>query len=505
MSDPAEVLKCKAEKLQRQGRRPEAVAAYRHLLALRPELADCWYNLGWLLKAEGEPEAALDAYSRALAGGVRDPEEVHLNRAVIYSDHLRHDAAAEAELQAALNLNPAYLPALLNLGNLREEKGDRDSAIVCYERILSYASASRDDPPEALACCEALARLAHLRPPSGPDDPLLARLERAARGSAAPDAVTRANLLFALARALDALGRFDDAFPAFEQANRYARSTGDAYDPRRSERQFEAIVAAFGQAPEHSAVPQARPDAQPVFICGMFRSGSTLVERVLSAHPEVIAGGEMDFFPRLLRGPLSPFPASMATLDSARAMALAEQYRAHVEKLFPQARGAGCITDKRPDNFLLVGLIKRLFPAAKFVHTVRSPLDNCLSIFFQHLDQAAVSYSSDLRDIGHYYGQHRRLMAHWRSLFPGDIFDLRYDAFVREPAPALAELLTFLGLEWDDRCLEFHRQPGVVKTASYWQVRRPLYTQASGRWRNYRAHLGPLREALREAGVEEVP
>jgi hypothetical protein len=237
----------------------------------------------------------------------------------------------------------------------------------------------------------------------------------------------------------------------------------------------------------------------------MFRSGSTLVEQVLSAHPAVIAGGEMDFFPRLVRGTLSPFPASMAALDSARATALAEQYRADVSKRFPEARRAGFVTDKRPDNFLLIGLIKRLFPAAKFVHTVRSPLDNCLSIYFQHLDQAAASYSSDLRDIGHYYGQYQRLMTHWRSLFPDDIFDLRYDAFVREPAPALAELLTFLGLEWDDSCLEFHCQPGVVKTASYWQVRRPFYTQASGRWGNYREHLGPLREALREAGVEEVP
>ena len=159
------------------------------------------------------------------------------------------------------------------------------------------------------------------------------------------------------------------------------------------------------------------------------------------------------------------------------------------------------ITDKRPDNFVLIGLIKRLFPSAKIVHTTRNPLDNGLSVFMQHLNPQVTGYSGDLGDIGHYYGQYRRLMAHWKALYGESIFEFDYDAFVSEPRAALERLFDFLDLPWDDRCLEFHRLGNTVKTASYWQVRQPLHGNASGRWRNYGAHLGPLRQALHEAGV----
>jgi hypothetical protein len=232
----------------------------------------------------------------------------------------------------------------------------------------------------------------------------------------------------------------------------------------------------------------------------MFRSGSTLIEQVLGAHPDLVAGGELDWFPRLAAR-LTPFPAALASLSDADASALAHAYREHLAQRFPQASGARYLSDKRPDNFLLIGLIQRLFPGARIVHTRRDPIDNGFSIYTQHLNQDVSAYASDLANIGHYYGQYRRLMAHWHASFPGLIHDFDYDAFVREPEPVLSRLLEFLGLDWNDRCLQFHGLGGAVKTASYWQVREPLHAGASGRWRPYARQLGPLRDAFARAGV----
>jgi tetratricopeptide (TPR) repeat protein len=499
MTEHENALLRQAETLHQQGRRAEAIELFRQVLATRPESNEGWYELGYLLKAEGRFEEALDAYGQALARGVSRPEEVHLNRAVIYSDHLRRDAEAERELGAALAIAPDYIPARLNLGNLHEERGQRLEALACYDTVLAYAD-SNDNPHRDLGF-EALARIAKLRPPSDVDDPLFTRLREAIAHQSSK--VVRANLLFALGQAYDRLGEFDLAFDAYAKGNRWLlRQSGRTYDRARSSSLTDTLIESFKPTDTPAPDAQVRTGAEPLFICGMFRSGSTLVEQVLAAHPQVTAGGELDWLRRLATGRLAPFPASMAMPDPARDAVLAEEYRAHLELLFPEASASSYLTDKRPDNFLLVGLIKRLFPSAKIVHTSRNPLDNGLSVFMQHLHLQVAGYASDLGDIGHYYGQYRRLMAHWKALYGQSIFEFDYDAFVADPKPALEGLLDFLGLPWDDRCLEFHRLVNTVKTASYWQVREPLHGKASGRWRNYGAHLDPLRQALHQAGID---
>ena len=181
---------------------------------------------------------------------------------------------------------------------------------------------------------------------------------------------------------------------------------------------------------------------------------------------------------------------------------LAEDYLHRLAKLFPQASSHKYITDKRPDNFMLIGLIKQIFPNAKILHSVRNPLDNGLSVFMQHLDPRVASYASSLPDIAHYYSQYRKLVAHWKALYPDDIHDFDYDAFVQQPRPVLDRALSFLGLPWDDRCLAFHRSGNSVKTASYWQVRQPLYRDACGRWRHYAEYLAPLRDAWGPEGID---
>ena len=467
--------------LQRQNRISEAVDTYRVLLARWPGHGDSWFNLALLQRRLGRFQDALLAYQRAIEAGVSRPEEAHLNRAVIYTDHLALHAAAELELRRAISLNPAFLPALLNLANLCEDLGQRDEALSLYERILSQ------DPH----FFEALARLANLLPPGEALAAFVPRLEGALSDPAASSA-DRASLGFALGRALDALGEYARAFRAYADANRASRASVPPqlarYDRLRHANFIDRLIAAPTAA---QGLPgDCAQTPEPIFVCGMFRSGSTLAEQLLATRAGVAAAGELDFLPRLIGAELAPYPESLASLTEQRVAALAAAYRAELARLSP---GATHVIDKRPDNFLHIGLIKRLFPRAKIIHTTRDALDNCLSIYFLHLDQS-MSYALDLLDIGHYFREYRRLMAHWRALFPGDIFDFDYDALVQEPQEVLRRAGEFLGIRSSEPAPVAAGR--AIKTASVWQVREPLYRSSSGRARHYAQELQELRRYL---------
>ncbi|MCA8888522.1 MAG: sulfotransferase [Parvularculaceae bacterium] len=494
----------RAAALQRRGRTADAVAAYQRLLALRPDYADGWYDLGFALRQLGRFDEALTAYDRALAYNVSAPEEVRLNRAVIYADHLRRDAAAQAELEAATALNPDYAPAWLNLGNLHEERGDRDAAAQCYERILPDSGAAYAD-----FRLEALARLLRLRRPKSAAAALLGAAQKAADGARGADPVSLSNLFYSLGEAYDEIGDYTRAFSVFSRANDLVRKAGPAYSPYTVEAMVADAVKSF-PAPFATGVPapitgDAKAGPQPLFICGMFRSGSTLFEQVLSSHSKIVAGGELSLLSRLAARSGVRSQSDFAALSDSRARGLAAQYLDELQKLFPQAAAsARYVCDKRPDNFMLIGLIKKLFPAAKIIHTVRQPLDNCLSVYFQHIDQRFAGYASDLADAAHYFGQYRQMMAHWKRVFGADIIDVDYDQFVAAPEPLVRDVLTAVGLEYESACMNFHQRRNTVKTASYWQVREPLYRKSSGRWRNYAGHLAPLIAGLKAAGVEDI-
>jgi tetratricopeptide (TPR) repeat protein len=470
-----------AQALQSAGRLADAEQAYAQILARWPALPDCWYNLGVVQRLQGRAEQALASYREALNHGVSRPEEVHLNRAVILTDALQRVPEAEDELHTALRLNPTYLPAMLNLANLHEDRGERDAARALYGKILTL------DPMSFLA----FARLVNLMPRGSHDAQLVARL-RSALARPEASAGDRAHLGFALGRALDGLGDYPGAFAAYQAANADSRASAGVpvrYDRRAHEQIVDELIATAVPAPVSTAGP-ARP--QPIFICGMYRSGSTLTEQLLAGHPDVGAGGELPLLPRIISSQLLPFPATLARAPAAQLARLAAGYRASVAALFP---AAAFVTDKRPDNFFCIGLIKTLFPDAKIVHTVRDPLDTCLSVFFLHLDHH-LSYALDLADIGHFYRQYQRLMAHWKQLYGASIIDFDYDRFVKSPEPTAAQLFESLGLGWDARFLDFPSRSRSVRTASVWQVREPLYQHASGRARHYERELAPLRAEL---------
>ncbi len=480
-----ESLIAQAGELRRAGRVTEAIAAYEQLLRQRPALPDSWYNLALLYRRARRFDDALAAYDKALTHGLSGPEEAYLNRGVIYADDLRRPEEAERELAAALILNPRYVPALLNLGNLHEDRGRRAQAREAYDQILTL------EPDHPLA----LARAAGLHAPSGPDDLMIGRLDRAASKPGLGPA-DKAELLFSVGRLHDTAGAYNEAWTRYLEANAFSRQSGKVppYDRAAQERLVDQLIAALPAAQANPPIAGARPP--PIFICGMFRSGSTLVEQVLASHPRVTSGGELGLLPALVRRKVTPWPTALAEVTGPVRDQLASAYLSELAALFP---GADVITDKRPDNFLHIGLIKRLFPDARIVNTVRDPLDNILSVFFLHLDHG-MTYALNIDDTAHYLVQQRRLMAHWRALWPDDILDFDYDAFVADPRPHAERLLAFCDLAWDDACLAFHRTDSNVRTASVWQVREPLYRRASGRWRNYERHLGPVMAWLEGQG-----
>jgi tetratricopeptide (TPR) repeat protein len=428
--------------LQR-GRPDLALPRLRRVAALRPELFDAQHNLGGAAQTLERWEEAADAYRRALAlrpGAI----EIRCNLAIVLAV-LGRIEAAEAE-----------------------------------HRALAA------DPRTRLW---ALTRLALLRP-AAIDDTELADMRRAAE-LPATDLDTRIGLQFALGEALERRGRDDEAFAAFAEGNRLKRAALDA----RAETRPAALIAAHAAAARRVMALEVPPAAEglstdaPIFIVGMPRSGSTLLEQILSSHPQVTALGETAVLPRLLEaGAL----AGEAGQPAVRALG-----RRYLEAVRARGwRGAGRFVDKTLENYLHVGAIARLFPRAVILHAVRDPVDTCLSCYRQLFATGAETLY-DLADVGAEYVLYRQVMAHWARVLPGRVIEVDHEALVEDPEGRIRWLVTeACGLPWRDACLAFHEAGGVVRTASSAQVRQPIFRTSLDRWRRYEAHLGPLLEAL---------
>jgi tetratricopeptide (TPR) repeat protein len=456
-----------AATLERAGRHADAESAYRTLIGEAPSSPVARFNFACFLRRRDRLDEALEEHQSALDLGIDKPEEVLSNMAVIQAE-LRRDAAARLLLERALAANPDYPPALFNLALQHEECGARDEALRLFRRILDI------DP----TWHEALVRIAHAETVRDADGDLVRRLRRALR-RANLEPLTRESLHFALGKALDDCGRFDEAFEQYGLGNAASRPRLSRYDRAAVESSVDGMIREFGPALMASATPVS--EAPLVFVTGMYRSGSTLFEQVLAAHPRVTAGGEIEYFMR--------FPFSF---DASAWPPVAQGYLDYLARTFP---GSEIVTNKRPDAVAMLGMLKASFPNARFVNTVRDARDTCLSIWFQQFD-GRLGYAADLSDIAFHYGQYARLMEHWRGLFGASIFDADYDAYVQDPRAVTESLLAFLGLEWHEGCLAFQQNAARVRTASVTQVREPLYRSSSGRWRNYERQLAAIAPAL---------
>lgn len=460
------ILSGEAETLLRAGRRIEAIKAYQRLLALDPARPDAWFNLGWLLRQERRYDEGIDAYGEALKRGVGHAEEVHVNRAAILSERLYRNADAREELRAALTIAPRFTTARLNLGQIEEDEGNRSGARAAYDAVIAYEGAN----------ARAHARLGALDILEGRTDSAIARLSRVAGQQRTQDEA--AEVEFALANALDAAGRFDEAFACLIKANSLGKGAARArFDPTAYDRLIDTVINAF---PRSDAQPRSTTadTPQPLFICGMFRSGSTLCEQAIARHSRVTSGGELEALPAMIGG-ISGFPHAGVDYDDLRA-----RYQHDLVRLFPNA---DIVTDKRCDNFLNIGAIKTMYPEARIVHSMRDPIDTALSILFLHFADD-ISYGWRIEDIAHYWRGYRRLMAHWQRIYP-DIVAFDYDSFVNAPEAAARRLFASLGLDWEPGCDPREAVNAEVRTASAWQVRQPVHAKSSGRQANYAKHV----------------
>lgn len=459
------------------GKIEDVVDVCRRLTAARPDLAVAHFNLACCLRRLGHLEESLTSHRTSLGLGIERPEEVWTNIAVILGELHRHAEAREAFGQA-LAINADWIPALYNLALWHEEHGDRAAATELFERVLSIDPHYHD----------ALMRLTHMGAVSSPHDPLIARLEDALeRPGLAP--LAREGLHFALGKAFDDRGNYAQAFLHYHAGNEASKKRLRPYDRAVTESLFLRLRERFTATWLGMVEPVS--DRPLLFVCGMYRSGSTLLEQMLAAHPALTGGGELDWFNACLARNDERWPEHVAP-EMLRAAG--KGYLDHLESRFP---GALCVCDKRPDNFLFLGLLKALFPRLRVLHTVRDARDICLSIYFQQFGNA-LSYAADLGDIAHYLREYRILMRHWRELMQESILDVDYGRLVASPEHELRGVCRFLGLDWCAGMLDFRNAPARVRTASVWQVRQPLYTRSLGRWRHYAGQLDALGDLMTE-------
>ena len=466
-----------ASLLESFGQSDAAIRHYVGFLDRQPDSADAHFNLALTYKNAKRLSDAEEAYNKAIQLGISNVEEVYSNLGVLYSG-MRDAEKALKMYEAAIDIDPQYIPALFNLAGLYEEQGDRERAIELYRHVLSI------EPRH----WESLSRIANASRVAGDDDGLVREITQAIDATG-DDQEGQESLYFALGKVLDELGRYDDAFDAYRNANELAKARNAPWNRAATERGIGSLISVFDRSwLERVSTSNA---ASPIFVCGMFRSGSTLTEQILAKHPSVQTAGEFGYLTQLVKRWLSPYPDRLRDIAAEQLNMVADEYMSKLQALFP---GAANVTDKQPDNFLHLGLIRAMFPSARIVYTKRSRPDNCLSIYFAHLGNN-LGYSRDLGDIAHYYDQHERLMAHWIDILGDRIFVVDYDELVVDPESVLRAMLEFLGLPWDERCLDFQDADVLVKTASIWQVREPLHAKSSGRWKNYEKYLADVIES----------
>ena len=515
--------------LVRQGRVADALESYFAAVQTQPGRFEAQANLGSLLLAVdrfGEAEAHL---RRALA---LRPGQVPLHVALGQSCAAQGRAAdAEACFVRALALAPDDAGALVAWAGLLRQHGQFAQAAGAYRRVLErrprhalahyglghclreqgLASEAADSFARAIAAqpdhVDAHYRLAVLRPGEA-DGAYLAQLESLRPRAAMLPLPQQIRYWFTLGRRREDAGAYDDAFAAYAEGNRLQCQCLGPPDRRAAQEALDAgfverIRSAFGAERLHATAPAHEADARvPVFVVGMPRSGTSLVEHMLAAHPAVRAGGEMRHLPAVLEETFGFEESESAgaypeIVPALPAEALERVGRAYLDRAWRGAGGVSHVTDKLTGNFLHLGMVALSLPRAKIVHVTRDPRDTCFSCFANLFRLGDIPYSYDLGMLGHHCVRRQSLMAHWHALLPADrIMTLRYEELVDDTEHVLRGLLDFLGLSWDERCLDFHRQRRAVHTVSVGQVGRPVYATSVARWRNFDSHLKPLLEIL---------
>jgi len=507
------------------GQLEAAVECYKEALKIKPDYVEACINIGNIYRNLGNLDAAIEYYEQAIKINPNHAE-AHGNLGSVYSDAAQFDAAI-ACYERALKIKPDHAEMYLNLGNVHRDVGHLEMAIECYEEALKihpdYAEAySRlgcvlRDFGRLEAALENFERALEIKPGYAEVYRYIGNLERYHKNDARMDQMEsllstpglsssdRMHLCFALARVYEDLGRHDELFKYLNEGNSLRKAELN-YNIHEDVESFSNMKKMFNTQPvpvELSKLDEA-PTIQPVFIVGMPRSGTSLVEHILASHEDVHGAGELQFMANIsnsiLRDRLSKEgPLEVACLSAKESNRLRHEY---LESLRSLGFSESIVTDKMPLNFFWIGFIRQAFPNAKIVHLCRDPMATCWSIYKSFFTSKGNGFSYDLGDLAEFYGLYMDLMEFWRQCFPGAIYDLCYERLTESQEDETRKLLDYCGLDWDDRCLYFHETSRAVRTASAVQVRSKMTSGRSEAWRKYEKHLQPLLGPLRAMGID---
>ncbi len=461
--------------LDQLGRAAEAVDAYEAAVKLEPHRHAAQLRLGQLYMGRGRrPEAAAAFHAAAAATEGTLQSRVC---AACAADAAGDVAQAQTLLRAVIAEDPAHGPAHLILGQILAQAGQSSEAAACLERGISLA-------PHLIAAWLGFATNTKF---TAADRPLIERI-----GACLTQPLTqpqRKSIHFALGKAHDDIGEHGEAMRHFDAANRI-RSAFALLDRASLARQTGWLISATPPGYLDRRPDLGVADETPVLIVGMPRSGTTLVEQILSSHPDVAPGGELAFWGEQNRAGIGIFDVS-AKAEAVRRVA--GDYLAVLRGISPDAAR---VTDKMPFNFGMLGVIRQVFPRATIVHCRRHPIDTCLSIYCTDFE-ATIDFAGERGSLVFFYRQYQRLMAHWRKVLPPDRFiEVDYEQLVTDPEPLTRRLVATCGLDWHDACLAPQRNQRRITTASVWQARQPIYRTSVERWKRYEPWLGELRQLL---------
>ncbi len=483
------------------GRSDYAILSFRRAIELGLEIPDVHIQLGRMHRLLGEPKEAAQCFAAARAKAKTVSELLQLAR--VLSAFGEWDEA-ESDLRQVIARHPDSAEAYNRLGTTLQLRGRFEEARASFEKAIALKPDYGD----------AYLGLVSTRKFSPSEQPLLERMQSIVAVRELSERA-REYLHYALGKAQADLRNFGEAIKHYDAANAIVgnglRRAGSALDREGCAAQYGKIIASF--TPElfrkwremgsDTVSPLTSADSRlvtgekasdptssevPILIVGMIRSGTTLVEQIVSSHPDAAPGGELRFWRRLGHAPKS---VAEGTFDKAVANDIAEEYL----RLLHNFRGnAKRVTDKTPLNYTMLGLVHLVFPNARIIHCRRNPLDTCLSIYTTPF-RSGTEFAHDRGTIVFFYKQYLRLMEHWRRVLPSDRFlEVDYEDLVENPEPVTRRMIAFCGLEWNEACLKPEQNPRAVATPSTWQVRQPMYKISIGRWRDYEPWLGEFRE-----------
>ena len=418
-----------------------------------------------------EFDYAITCYQTALASGYDNKADLYVAMSTVYSAMQQHDRV-EACLENALKCHPEHETAMFNLATHLEEKGQLKQAKQLYEKLSLMR-------PELTLV---LSRLMYMEKMTAEHTHLLNAATKLL-GTVSSE-LDKETLYYALGKAYDDLADYPRAFCYYQKGNELNKRRLPVYDHRTQVSLVDRIIKRSSQFSPLNVEPSKTCH---IFICGMFRSGTTLVEQILAYEKNLYAAGELTFVDQLLAEYFPDYPECDVTAE--KLIAFRESYEWKVYQLAPDAR---YVTNKMPDNFLYLDILAAAFPDAKFIFTDRHPLDISLSTYFQQLG-SRLSYSCSILEILQFYTEFQRLKTCWLNVISDNCFVFHYDSFIATPERVSFDLYQFCQLHWTTECLDFHKLDNVVKTASIWQVRQPIFNSSSGRYRNYEQ---PLRKVL---------